>query len=211
MNIAVLSDIHGNYRALRAVMDDMETVGVDDVIVLGDILFPGEGPQDCFDALKLLKPLAWVRGNTDDWLNEIGEDFVPSNDIEKRVFNDYKRCRLLMTDETAAAVAALPEKQTIEIAGKKLLCVHGDDEHINWPIGIMRTQEDIQSIAARMDVDILLCGHTHSPYVATLDGKLIINAGSVGKPQDAPGPCWCLLRFGDTFEYGFRKLAAVLE
>jgi putative phosphoesterase len=148
-----------------------------------------------------------VRGNTDDWLNEIGEDFVPSNDIEKRVLADFNRCRQLITDKAADFIAALPEKQTIEITGKKLLCVHGDDEHINWPIGIMRTQEDIQSIAARMDADILMFGHTHSPYVAALGSKLIINAGSVGKPQDAPGPCWCLLRFGDTFEYGFRKLA----
>ena len=206
MNIAVLSDIHGNFDALHTVLRDMEHCGVDGVIVLGDIIFPGEAPQACYDALRKLKPLAWVRGNTDDWLNEISEGFVPSNDIEKRVLVDFNRCRPLMSDEAAAFVAALPERQNVEIGGKRLLCVHGDDQHINWPIGIMRAQEDIQGIVVRMDADILLCGHTHSPYVAALDGKLIINVGSVGKPKDAPGPCYCLLRLSDTFEYGFRKL-----
>ena len=207
MNIAVLADIHGNFGALRAVLEDMAQCGVDGVIVLGDVIFPGDAPQECYDALKSLKPLAWVRGNTDDWLNEIQEGFVPANDIEQRVLTDFNRIRPLITDEAAGFIAVLPEYQRIEIGGKKLLCVHGSGRRINEPIGIMTTKEELSALAERMDADILLCAHTHSPYVATLFGKLIINAGSVGKPQDSPGPCYCMLRFGDVSEYGFRKLA----
>ncbi len=207
MNIAVLADIHGNYGALCAVMEDMKRCGVEGVIVLGDVLFPGAAPQACFDAVKSLNPLAWVRGNTDNWLNEIGQGFVPANDVEQRVLADFRRCRPLISDEAAETVAALAEKQNIKAYGKKLLCVHGSDRRINEPIGIMTTKEQVGELARRMDADILLCAHTHSPYVAALDGKLIINVGSVGKPQDSPGPCYCLLRFGDVLEYGFRKLS----
>ena len=207
MNIAVIADIHGNHDALCAVMDDMKRCGVDRVIVLGDIIFSGAAPQTCYDAVKNMNPLAWVRGNTDDWLNEIKEGFVPANGVEQRVLANFCRIRPLISDEAAKTVAALPEKQNIEIAGKKLLCVHGSDRCINEPIGIMTTQQELQAIAERMDADILLCGHTHTPFAASVGGKLIINAGSVGKPADSPGPCYCLLRFGDVFAYGFRKLS----
>jgi len=131
MDIAVLADIHGDYGALRAVLDDMERCGADDAIVLGDVIFPGETPQECFDALKSLKPLAWVRGNTDDWLNEIREGFAPSNDIERRVLADFNRVRPLISGEAAGFIAALPERQTVEIRGKKLLCVHSSDRRVN--------------------------------------------------------------------------------
>jgi putative phosphoesterase len=209
MNIAVLADIHGNYGALCAVTEDMVRCGVDGVIVLGDIIFPGDAPQACFDAIKKLNPLAWIRGNTDDWLNEIKEGFVPANEVEKRVLADFRRIRPLISDETAKTVAALPEKQRAEIEGYRLLCVHGSDRRINEPVGLMTSQQQLQEIADRMDADVLLCGHTHSPFVAALGGKLIINAGSVGKPADAPEPCYCLLRFGNVFEYGFRKLTSL--
>lgn len=207
MNIAVLADIHGNYDALLAVMADMAECSVDGVIVLGDILFPGDQPQGCFDALKKLDPLAWVRGNTDNWLNEINERFVPANEVEQRVLADFRRVRPLISDEAADTVAVLPEKQSLEICGRKLLCVHGSDRRINEPIGIMTTRDEVQEITERIDADILLCAHTHKPYIAALNGKLIINGGSVGKPADSPGPCYCLLHFGDVFEYGFRKLS----
>jgi putative phosphoesterase len=207
MNIAVLADIHGNYHALRLALDDMARCGVDGVIVLGDVIFPGEAPQECHDAVKKLNPLVWLRGNTDNWLNEISEKFVPGNDIERRVLADFNRVRPLISDEAAGFIAALPEKQTVEICGKKLLCVLGSDRRINEPVGVMTVKEELCALTERMGADILLCAHTHSPYIAAMDGKLIINAGSVGKPQDSPGPCYCLLRFGDVFEYGFRKLA----
>ena len=207
MIIAVLGDVHGNYNALYAVIDDMTQCGVDGVIVLGDIIFPGDAPQACYDAVKCLNPLVWIRGNTDDWLNEIGEGFIPANEVERRVLADFSRLRPLISDEAAETVAALPEKQSIEIAGKRLLCVHGSDRLINEPIGIMTTQQELLAIAGRMDADILLCAHTHTPFAASADGKLIINVGSVGKPADSPGSCYCLLRFGDVFEYGFRKLS----
>jgi predicted phosphodiesterase len=66
-------------------------------------------------------------------------------------------------------------------------------------------------MAARMDADILLRGHTHSPFAASTDDGLILNAGSVGKPQHSLGPCYCVLRLGDTLEYGFRKLRGYAE
>lgn len=204
MNIAVLGDIHGNYKAFKAVLADMGAAHIDSVIVLGDILFPGGEPQACYDAVKALNPIVWLRGNTDDWINEIGDgiSFEPRNEIEQRVVAEYKRCLPLISPEARSFVAALPEKQETEICGKTLLCVHGSDRRINEPIGTMTAKEELEALSVRMGADILLCAHTHTPYAASVNGKLIINAGSVGKPADEPRACWCLLNFdGGNFSY----------
>ena len=62
MRLAVLADIHGNVRALRAVMDDLKDVAPDSVINLGDCV---SGPLEAAETTDLLISLAWttVRGN----------------------------------------------------------------------------------------------------------------------------------------------------
>ena len=44
--IAVLSDIHGNTRALEAVLADAEKAGAEEYWLLGDILMPGTGRKN---------------------------------------------------------------------------------------------------------------------------------------------------------------------
>lgn len=207
MKIAVFADIHGNYKALENVLADIEGCGADASVVLGDIIFKGGEPQKCFDAIKELKPLIWIRGNTDDWFNEIDEDFVPSNEAEKKVFAEFQRISAMITPETGMYLSMLNGKQEIEISGKKLLCVHGSDRSINEQVGIMTSTEDIHDLFLRLDAGIMLCAHTHYPYSASYNGKLIINVGSVGMPADEPRPCWCLLKFEDeAVSYEFRRV-----
>lgn len=207
MKIAVLADIHGNYNALKAVIADMTEAHADDVIFLGDILFFGEEPQKCFDAVKALKPLVWIRGNTDDWLNELDENFKPHNEIEERCFKEFMRVNPMLSPEARETVKSLPEKEETEIEGKRLLCVHGSDRRINEGIGIMTSKDELEALATRLEADILLCGHTHTPFSASAGGKLILNVGSVGKPADEQRACWCLLRLeDDDFGYEIRRI-----
>jgi len=42
--------------------------------------------------------------------------------------------------------------------------------------------------------DVLVGGHTHVPFVRTVDGMLVVNAGTVGRPFDGdPRASWALL------------------
>lgn len=208
MNIAAFGDLHGNFNALEKVLADIEKCHTDNLIVLGDIIFFGEEPQKCFDVLRELNPLVWIRGNTDDWFNEINEDYVPTNDIEEKVFNEFKRVNPLINSETGIYLSMLKEKDRVTLSGRKILCVHGSDRHINEPVGYMTPLEDLRALCSRLDTDIMLCAHTHLPFSASLNGKLIINVGSAGKPADEPRPCWCLLKFEDgVFSYEFRRVS----
>jgi len=64
MRIAVVADVHGNVRALRAVMDDIKTVSPDTVVNLGDCV---SGPLEAAETCDVLISLAWttIRGNHD--------------------------------------------------------------------------------------------------------------------------------------------------
>ena len=64
MRIAIVADIHGNVRALRAVMEDLKQVAPDSVVNLGDC---ASGPLEAAETIDVLMSLAWttVRGNHD--------------------------------------------------------------------------------------------------------------------------------------------------
>ena len=68
--IAVLSDIHGNTRALEAVLADAEKAGVKEYWLLGDILMPGTGRRNILRRLEDLPITVRVLGNWDEslWL-----------------------------------------------------------------------------------------------------------------------------------------------
>ncbi len=79
MRIAVVADIHGNVRALRAVMDDLKDVAADRVINLGDCV---SGPLEAAETADLLISLAWttVRGNHDRQLLDRPADQMGQSD-----------------------------------------------------------------------------------------------------------------------------------
>jgi predicted phosphodiesterase len=63
MRVAVLAHIHGNLPALDAVLGDIDAVGVDAIVLNGDIA-TGPMPAETLDRLAELGEKAiWVRGN----------------------------------------------------------------------------------------------------------------------------------------------------
>jgi putative phosphoesterase len=207
MNIGIIGDVHGNYDALKSVIDDMKENSIDSVIVLGDIIFGGNEPQKCFDAIKTLNPLVWIKGNTDDWFNEIDEKFQPQNERENSIYKEFIETNKKISSDVSNTIKRLNGKSEIELEGKKILCVHGTDRKINEPIGIMTPQKDIYELINRLKSDILLCAHTHSPYIVAFEGKLIMNVGSVGLPNDESRASYGILRFDrDTLEYSIRRI-----
>ena len=69
MRFAAIADIHGNCAALRAVLADIQSLGIGDIVNLGDCL---SGPLEAARAADLLMLLdaVTVRGNHDRYLIE---------------------------------------------------------------------------------------------------------------------------------------------
>lgn len=178
MRIAVVADIHGNVRALRAVMDDLKQVAPDSVVNLGDCV---SGPLEAAETADVLISLAWttIRGNHDRWLLEKSADQMGSSDRAAAAELKNHHSAWLSTLDATAEVEDL------------FLC-HGtpdsDTTYLNEtvePDGRVRlaTQAEIKRRLDGTSARIVLCGHSHMARLVGLDdGRLIVNPGSVGLP-----------------------------
>src|SRR3982074_1125515 len=67
MRVAIISDIHGNWRAFQAVLADLRGVAPDLVVHGGDLAYGGAHPADVVDQIPSLGGPG-VRGKTDEML-----------------------------------------------------------------------------------------------------------------------------------------------
>ncbi|MDF2547148.1 MAG: hypothetical protein K0R93_2046 [Anaerosolibacter sp.] len=184
MRIAVISDVHANVEALNTVIEHLKEQEVDEIVFLGDVVMNGPYPKEVLEIVNELAPIAWVKGNTDNWFEEIDDDFKPVNEREEYIYSLYQYAKERLSEDEIEMLLSKHDKQLVEIEGIKILCVHGSHRSISEPIGIMTPQESIQQIIQEIEADILLSGHTHCPYYVSFNGKKIINVGAVSLALD---------------------------
>jgi len=207
MKIAILSDIHGNAKALKAVIDDMNRQEVDEIFILGDVVIKGPESQKTYDLIVGLNPTVWIKGNTEEFFNLIDDDFVPEGEMEKRIYSEFQYTLDTLSEDAINHLKDLPEDDRFEVDGVRILCVHGSDLILHEQVGIMMPEHELKAMLRRMDADIMLCGHTHWPYSATFDGRSVINVGSVGLPKDRFGATYVILEFENgTFSHSIRRV-----
>lgn len=197
MKYLILTDIHGNSEALEAVLKDSADQSIDSVLVLGDLVGYGAGPNEVIERLLgLPQPTVIIRGNHDKVVT------TPLLDIH---FNVVARMAVRwttehLTEKNLEYLRELP-RGPLEIAPGLFVC-HGspldEDEYL---IGL----EDAASVFALHSGLLTFFGHTHIPscYSAkagrlasvALEGddvtiqldpgtRYLANPGSVGQPRD---------------------------
>lgn len=212
--IAVISCVHGNLPALEAVLEDIHEQGVDDVVCLGDLVGYGPEPNEVCARIQEIE-IEVVQGCWDEGIardsGHCGCTFT--NEEEQRLGEQtYAWTQAEVTRATRDYLAAAPFGTRIRGAGGTLVFVHGSPRSRSEYL-LPSTHDLIllERIAAA-ECDVLVCGHTHVPFVrhlsgtlrvmaeASLDGsagsagaapgrsielapKLIVNAGSVGEPR----------------------------
>lgn len=184
--IAVLSDIHGNARALDAVLADARRRGIERFVDLGDCLYGPFDPRPAADRLLALG-IPTVSGNEDRVL------------VEGAAGRSVSRTARFTLDRLERRhidwLAALP--QVARFGGFAL--VHGapsDDTVylLTEPRGgrlVARSADVVARLLGTTD-GAVLCGHDHTPSVVRLaDGRTVVNPGSVGCPaytDETPEP-----------------------
>jgi predicted phosphodiesterase len=164
---AVIADVHGNRRALAAVLEDIARRGIRETVNAGDHLFGPLDPAGTADILMRLD-LPSVAGNQD-------RELIDGSFVEPRLNPTHRKW-----------LANLPLR--VELPDGILL-FHGTPEHDNVYLlesvrsgGAVSLATDAE-ISARLGVvshKLFLCGHTHVPRTVELGGRLIVNPGSVG-------------------------------
>jgi diadenosine tetraphosphatase ApaH/serine/threonine PP2A family protein phosphatase len=210
---AVISDIHGNAVALRAVLEDIDARGIERIICLGDIIGYGPDPLECVDLVR--QKCVWsLMGNHD-----FGVLYEPTN------FNPGAEAAAYWTrdqfdsepdDELRAARYDFLGRLRVRVVDPMfengsdrtpVLCVHASprrpiNEYI-FPDDANDAPEKMSAIFERVN-QIAMVGHTHVPGVFTDDPdffppremggggrysfaddeKIVVNVGSVGQPRD---------------------------
>lgn len=227
---AILSDIHGNLEALRAVLADIESRGITEIVCLGDVIGYGPNPRECLDLIRGADIL--VRGNHEDAV--LSGDAASFN-VRARRSVEWTREQVLgegVPEEEAPAVeGAAPREMSYRdlIAGFELSVKDPENEAVLYVHGSPRkpvreyvTPRDSmkpKKMKAIFELIESICfvGHTHAPGVFTEEGyntpddltgiymntgeKALVNVGSVGQPRDS-NPRSCYVTFDmDTVVY----------
>lgn len=182
MRLAVISDVHANMLALEAVYTDLQSQRIDEIVFLGDLVMTGPRPQEAYSLMQQLKPVVWLQGNTDNWVEAISGHFVPSNGKEElvKILNDFACARLEDTEKRD--LASRPIVQSLNLGGVDFVFCHGTPGSFSHGILPDLPREELEAIAASQGSSILCCGHTHTRFFLECKGARMVNFGAVSMP-----------------------------
>jgi putative phosphoesterase len=193
MRVAALYDIHGNLPALEAVLADVRQVGIDHIVVGGDVV-PGPMPRETLACLRDLDiPAQFIHGNGDrEVLASIRGIETAGVPEQFRHLISWNAQQLDREDEQW--LASWPDTLTLAVegVGEVLFChatPRNDTEIFTRVTPADRLQPVFQEVAA----SVVVCGHTHMQFDRTVGELRVVNAGSVGMPFQDPGAYWVLL------------------
>lgn len=184
MKIAIIADIHANSVALIEVLKQIEALKIHQFIFLGDIVINGPSPKEVLEQMYNIKPIIWVKGNTDNWFVEIDKNWEPTSINEIKFFEIYQYTRSRLIPSDIRFINNLPISQSIKINGVKILCVHGSPRHIAESMSSEISDEEISEMINGVVERIILCGHSHLPTNRLVHNKYIFNPGSISSPRD---------------------------
>ena len=169
---ALISDIHGNARALEAVLAELDHLGIDDGIVLGDVAQGGDEPTAVLDRLDRL---GWpvILGNADHLLLEVPSETNEEIGPELLARREWTLSQLdrRHLDQIRAF------HPTYERDG--VLAFHGSPRHFEDVL--LPDTEDLTPWLVEGHA-LLVGGHTHFQWAKPLGEALYVNPGSVGLP-----------------------------
>lgn len=182
MRIAIFSDIHGNSLALVAVLKDISTRDIDIKCCLGDLVGYGAYPNEVIELIHN-NHIPTIMGNYDDGVGFDRSECGCAYKDEKSIELGHRSLAWMkehVTPENKVYLRGLLQRLEFTVYNKKVLLVHGSPRKINEYLFEERPDESILRMINNENVDILICGHTHLPYVKSLQGKYLINTGSAG-------------------------------
>ncbi|CAN5769116.1 metallophosphoesterase family protein [soil metagenome] len=170
MKMGFISDIHGNFEALKAVLERLDEMNVTEVYCLGDVVGYYSQVNECCDELRA-RSIPCIMGNHDWYL--AGGGFCPRS----RSVNDLLVLqRKLIRSDNIEWLRTFPVQRQIG----DLRMVHG-----GWGDPIDEYLKPSQEYFARVDGRVFVSGHTHFQSAQRYDdGKIYCNPGSVGQPRD---------------------------
>jgi len=199
--IAILSDIHGNYIALEAVLKAIDKMGINEIYCLGDTV--GYYPQvnEVCDELRR-RNIKGVMGNH-DWYMAADSFCARSQSVNDTI--GYQKT--IISSDNLKWLQSLP----LRLSAGELSMVHG-----GWTDPIDEYLVPSKEYFAKVGGHYFSSGHTHIPIIQDYGNKMYCNPGSVGQPRDgdnrASFATWDSTKFEiHRVDYKFEQMGPLME
>jgi predicted phosphodiesterase len=185
MRFLCVSDIHGNARALSAVLEEADAHGWDQLVACGDLVFPGPGPLAVWKTLVQNRALC-VQGVSDRALAQIDPTKLSATTGHERDrIERFRQVQAELGELIVTRLGKLPTMAHLPIeSGHTMLVVHGSPADPTEPFSDDMTDDEMIALLGDEPGDIIVCGGSHMPFDRTVADVRIVNVGSVG---EAPG------------------------
>jgi len=178
MRIGFISDIHGNFTALEAVLEDMKTQPVDEVICLGDTVSLSPQQKEVLNTLRDLK-CTIIKGNHDATMLE--PDKAEKYQITDYLVPAFHWAREILSKDDMDFIGSFKDTHLVTFPnGMKLLAFHGSPESTTEIIQVLTPQERLNELFGDSTASVFIGGHSHIQMHRRYGKKLILNSGSVG-------------------------------
>ena len=167
MKIAVFSDIHGNLKALKAVLEQIKEKKADRIVFLGDVFQRGKEETECLDLLRD-SGIICIKGNCELYVQH-GVDIDP--DVEY-LRDYYDGMRKKLTDGQMEFIRQMPLFHEMECHGHKMLFSHFlfsdlDAAYPYYPLSSLKNGVFDQACKREevTEYDLVVIGHCHQNFV----------------------------------------------
>ena len=174
MRVLIISDLHANLEAVRAL-----PAGYDRLLVLGDLVNYGPDPAAVVQFVRE-RAATVVRGNHD---HSIGFDEDPRCSARFRAMAEEMRryTASVLTEQDRQYLHSLPVQAEVTLDRTRFFLCHA------VPSDLYQYRPEDSPLwldEAFAGADVALVGHTHIPFGRVLSSRLLVNPGSVGQPKN---------------------------
>lgn len=199
--IGIISDVHGNFEALKEVLKYFDDNNITDIYCLGDVVGYYTQVNECCDALRK-RGVQCLMGNHDWYM--VSDSFCPRS----QSVNDclaYQRSVIRADNKDWLSQALLYIKKD------NCTMVHG-----GWTDPIDEYITPTEGYFSRLEKGFYFSGHTHIQRIFESDGRIYCNPGSVGQPRDGDNrAAFCLFDGINIYlkrvKYDIEKVASLME
>ncbi len=178
MRIAILADIHGNFPALQAVLEDISWQDVDEIILAGDMINVAPFPREVLD-MAYEHNWRMIQGNHEGYMLDCADptsENYPPPDLWRSMYWTYNQ----LTPEDIENFRALPEEIIID----NLAIMHGIPGKLNMSAVPATPLDILDKWYGQVEQDFIVTAHTHIPFMVQWNHKTLVNPGSVGVSFD---------------------------
>lgn len=206
--IAIITDIHGNSPALKAVLNEIDREkDIKQIYCLGDLIGIGHETNEVLEMLFSRQNISFVKGNHDEDILKILDGHEPTGIGAKIEHHQWVASRL--DKKFIPKLTSIPKERYENLNGKNFLFVH---YHLNesgnfLPVDYLPSALELDKIYNNSKVDVVCFGHHHTVHHFKSKERLYLNPGSLGCNHQPLAP-YAILQIGGSgqFDISFREV-----